>query len=168
GRGVTAELAALAAAFFAAALVYASVGFGGGSAYLALLTLAGLPLPHVAVVALVCNVVVVAGGSWHFVRAGHFSPGLLLPFLATSVPAAYLGGRHALDVEALRVLTGLALAAAAAAMLVRARGDDGATPPGVIPRVQRWGVGALLGATLGGLAGLIGIGGGIFLAPALH
>lgn len=169
---MSAEIVGLAVAFFAAALVYASVGFGGGSAYLALLTLvgvplAGIPLAHVAVIALVCNVVVVTGGSWHFVRAGHFRAELLLPFLMASVPAAYLGGRQVLDVEVLRMLTGLALAAAAAPMLVQSRGSDTSAVT-TVPRLRLWGVGASLGGLLGGLSGLIGIGGGIFLAPVLH
>ena len=157
----------LAALFFAAALVYASVGFGGGSAYLALLTLWGLPPADVSVVALVCNVVVVTGGSWHFVRAGHARARLLVPFLLTSVPAAALGGTLVVPTDALRLATGLALAAAAVALAVEVR-RRAVVPVEAIPARRLWAGGAALGAGLGGLAGVIGIGGGIFLAPALY
>jgi uncharacterized protein len=160
------ELAGLAVLFFIAALIYASVGFGGGSAYLALLTLWGIPLQTVAVLALVCNVIVVAGGSWHFIRAGHFSAGLTVPFLVASLPAAYLGGRVRLDAEVLQLIMGAALMAAAVAMLVHRRRK--VETVSTIPSTRLWGGGALLGGSIGGLSGLIGIGGGVFLAPVLH
>jgi uncharacterized protein len=160
------ELAGLAALFFVAALIYSSVGFGGGSAYLALLSLSGIPLHTVAVLALVCNVIVVAGGSWHFVRAGHFSTGLTVPFLVASLPMAYLGGRYQLDADSLRIVMGLALMAAALALLQH-RGRE-AEIARKIPGGSLWAAGALMGASIGGLSGLIGIGGGIFLAPVLH
>ncbi len=161
------DVALLAALFFAVAVVYASVGFGGGSAYLALLTLAAVPLAQVAPVALVCNLIVVSGGSWHFVRAGHFETRLLVPFLVTSVPAAYLGGRYRLDVPGIGAITAVALVLAAAALLAReawSRPQRAAAPEGR----RLWLAGPVLGAALGGLSGVIGIGGGIFLAPVLH
>ena len=160
-------IAVLAVLFFGAALVYASVGFGGGSAYLALLTLAALPAADVPVVALVCNVVVVAGGSWQFVRAGHARARLVVPFLVTSVPAAALAGAATVPVGTLRTVTGLALALAAVAMAVEVRARP-VVEVEAIGRARLWAGGAALGAALGGLAGLIGIGGGIFLAPVLY
>jgi uncharacterized protein len=160
------ELLGLSLLFLAAATLYASVGFGGGSAYLALLALAGFPLPLVAVLALVCNVIVVAGGSWHFARAGHLEPRLVIPLLVTSVPAAYLGGRAQLDDGVLRLVMGGALLLAALAMaggLVRRPAGEGRE------EVRRPGVrGGLLGGAIGGVSGMVGIGGGVFLAPALH
>jgi hypothetical protein len=157
----------LAGLFFGAALVYASVGFGGGSAYLALLTLAALPVADVPVVALVCNVLVVAGGSWQFVRAGHARARLVVPFLVTSVPAAAIAGAALVPVGTLRTVTGIALAAAAVAMTIEV-GTRRSVEVEAIPRARLWTLGAALGAALGGLAGLIGIGGGIFLAPVLY
>lgn len=161
------ELFGLALLFAGTALVYASAGFGGGSAYLALLTLAGVPLADVAPVALVCNIIVVAGGSWQFVRAGHLRLRLFIPFVLTSLPAAYLGGYFRLEMEALGVLTGLALGGAAALLVLR--DAHGRVAPVALPRASLlWPVGIGVGALLGGLSGMIGIGGGIFLAPVLH
>ena len=159
--------ALLAALFFAAALVYASVGFGGGSAYLALLTLWGLPVADVAAIALVCNVVVVSGGSWQFVRAGHARVRLLVPFLVTSVPAAAIGGSLRVPTDALRLVTGLALGAAAVALAVEVR-RRAPVEVEAVPARRLWAGGLVLGALLGGLAGVVGIGGGIFLAPVLY
>ena len=83
----------LTALFFVTALVYASVGFGGGSTYNALLVLSGADFRVLPSVALSCNIIVVTGGVWHFSRAGHLQLKLVLPFLALSVPMAWLGGR---------------------------------------------------------------------------
>ena len=167
------SLAALALVFFAASLAYASVGFGGGSAYLALLTLWGVPIPEVTVVALVCNVIVVAGGSWHFARAGQVRPARALPLLLASVPAAYLGGGLRVGAEPLAWMTGLGLAAAAVAMLLGERRRPGGGPAeaaearGRIAPLRPSGE-ALVGGVIGGFSGVIGIGGGVFLAPTLY
>jgi uncharacterized protein len=166
-RPVPSDLLLLAGVFFLAALIYSTAGFGGGSAYLAVLTLAGLPMHHVAVIALVCNVIVVSNGTWQFVRHGHLSTALLLPFIVSSVPAAYLAGRLAAADETLRIIAGTALAMAAVAMLVRPMKRT-STETSELSSTRLWGVGLPVGAGLGSLAGLIGIGGGIFLAPTLH
>jgi uncharacterized protein len=160
------DMMLLTALFFVAALIYSSVGFGGGSAYLALLTLFGLPLQEVAVLALVCNIVVVAGGSWHFAKAGHLRLDLALPFLLASLPAAFLGGRYFIDTEVLRIVMGWALVIASLALAFERRASirDGAE----IPRSRLWPGGILLGGSIGGLSGVVGIGGGVFLAPVLH
>ena len=83
----------LIAAFLITALLYASVGFGGGSTYNALLVLSGADYRVMPLIALVCNVIVVCGGIWRFARTGDLSARRLLPFLAASVPAAWIGGR---------------------------------------------------------------------------
>ncbi len=158
--------------FFGAALLYASVGFGGGTAYLALLSLWGLPLHEVVVLALVCNVVVVAGGSWHFARAGHLELRLAVPILAASVPAAYLGGRIPVDDGPLATVMGGALLLAAVAMALETSryGDAEVSPGAAAPgagRRSRAGSG-ILGGVIGGVSGMVGIGGGVFLAPVLH
>lgn len=157
----------LCAVFFCAALVYASVGFGGGSAYIAILTLAGWPVADVSVVALACNLAVVTGGTWQFARAGHVRLRLLAPFLLTSVPAAALGGAAQVPAGVLRLVTGATLVAASAALAVRGP-RRAASDAEAVPARQLWAGGALAGAVLGGLAGVVGIGGGIFLAPALY
>src|ERR1044072_8598724 len=83
----------LAALFFVTALLYAAVGFGGGSTYNALLVLAGADYRAVPVIALACNILVVSVGSWRFARAGHVDLRRIWPLFALSIPLAGLGGR---------------------------------------------------------------------------
>ena len=79
--------------FFVTAALYASVGFGGGSTYNALLVLYGADYRILPSIALCCNIIVVAGGTYAFARSGNLRWSRLAPFLITSVPAAWLGGR---------------------------------------------------------------------------
>src|SRR3990167_10506791 len=99
----------LTAAFFITAILYASVGFGGGSTYNALLVLSGADYRLVPAIALVCNVIVVTGGVWRFSRTGDLSARRLAPFLMTSVPAAWIGGRLAISETTFVGLLGAAL-----------------------------------------------------------
>ena len=157
----------LAAAFFAVAALYASVGFGGGSSYLALLAvaLAG-DVALVRTTALLCNLAVVGGSTWLYAREGLLAWRRSAPFVAASVPAAYLGATVRLGDRAFLALLGATLVAAAAslawrALLPSARRD-------LAPRrFPAWSAPAL-GGGIGALAGAVGIGGGIFLAPVLH
>lgn len=98
-----------ALAFIAVAFLYASVGFGGGSTYTAILIEAGLYWELVPPVSLVCNLVVVSGGVYHFARAGHLNLRFAAPLLATSVPAAFLGGYIRLDESSFLQILGIAL-----------------------------------------------------------
>ena len=149
-------------AFFAVAVAYASVGFGGGSSYLALLALVGLPHDTIPQTALVCNLIVTAGGVWHFHRAGHLDARRALPFVTLSIPLAYLGGRIPIGRELFALLLGVSLLAAAVRMLIPSARF--ARPRGLGVR-EAWAAGVPLGGALGFLSGLVGIGGGIFLAP---
>jgi uncharacterized protein len=160
------ELAVLAGLFLIAALVYSSVGFGGGSAYLAMLSLSGVPLQDVAIIALVCNIIVVSGGTWHFIRAGHFSARLAAPFLVFSLPAAFVGGSYRFEADLLGLLMGIALLIAAGALTLSGVGrmhDSGS-----VAKRSLWIGGATGGTAIGALSGVIGIGGGVFLSPLLH
>lgn len=157
----------LAALFLLVASVYASVGFAGGSSYLALLVLFGMPVEQIAPIALLCNTVVALTGSWGYFRAGHLKRSLVLPFLVTSLPAAYLGGRWRVDSPTLRLGTALCLGLAALTMLINVRRDDGVDAD-ALPARALWTAGPGTGTALGFVAGLIGIGGGIFLSPLLH
>lgn len=157
----------LAGGFFIAALLYASVGFGGGSTYSALLALAGTDTRILPLIALACNIVVVAGSSVRFARAGvtPWKGALLLTALAA--PAAFLGGLVPIEREAFLLLLGASLVLTALTMLIPVRENaDG----GHRSKWARWVRGAMpvLAAPIGFLAGLVGIGGGIFLAPLLH
>lgn len=145
----------------AVALLYASVGHGGASGYLAVLAVAGLPPAEMASTALVLNLLV-AGISWlSFARAGHFRPRLLAPFLLSSLPAAWLGGYLSVSPRGYALLLAFSLTAAAARMALPDRRPG--PPAGRPPRLAALG----LGAGIGFLSGAVGVGGGIFLSPLL-
>lgn len=154
----------LAFLFFATALIYASIGFGGGSTYNALLVLNGVDYRFLPSIALVCNIIVVAGGVWRFGAAQQIDVARIVPWLAGSVPAAIIGGRLPVS-EALFVgLLGLSLALAGLRMLTeRSTAAAVKQPSGASPAIA-----VSAGAGLGLLSGVVGIGGGIFLAPILH
>lgn len=149
-------------AFFATALLYASVGFGGGSTYNALLSLAAFDYRLLPIVSLFCNVVVVGGATIRFARAGTvpWRKALILSLIAA--PLAFLGGLTPIKEATFLLLLGLSLIAAGLALFVpRSRDADG--QPTAMVRFMPFAA-----APLGYLAGLVGIGGGIFLAPLLH
>ncbi|MEX2497090.1 MAG: sulfite exporter TauE/SafE family protein [Woeseia sp.] len=157
----------LAAVFLLVAMLYASVGFGGGSTYTAILIESGLAPELVPPLALLCNVVVVSGGVWHFARAGHLDLKFATPLIAASVPAAFIGGYMRLSENTFLLILGLALLVAGSLLaLDRSSGSNGGEPSRrkSMAAPLTW----TLGAVLGGLAGVTGIGGGIYLAPVLH
>lgn len=145
---------------FAAAILYSSVGHGGASAYLAAMALFGVAPAVMKPTALVLNVLVAAIGSYRFYRAGRFSWQLFWPFAVTSVPMAFVGGSIALAVTAYRTVVGIVLLYAAVQLLTRARHES--PEPARPPRVS---MALAIGAGLGLLSGLTGVGGGIFLTP---
>ncbi len=151
--------------FLLVAAFYASVGFGGGSSYLALLVVWELPYMAIPAIALICNIVVVIGNSLHYARAGYANPRLLLPFAVPSVPAAYLGGRLVIEKDLFLIILFISLLAAGLRLLIQHRRYD--DDPGRYRTIPLW-RGALTGSVLGLLAGITGIGGGIFLAPVLY
>lgn len=153
----------LALAFLATALLYAIAGFGGGSTYTALLILAGTDYRAVPILSLACNILVVGAGTWRFARAGHLDWGRAWPLFVTSVPAAWLGGRLAIERELfVGLLAGSLLVAGLVMLWQPVWKREQAPAPG-----PRW-VEPAAGAGLGLLAGMVGIGGGIFLAPLLY
>ncbi len=153
----------LAGLFFLTALLYASVGFGGGSTYSALLVLSGADYREIPPISLLCNIAVVAVGSWRFGRDGFIQWGRIWPLFTLSVPLAWVGGRILVPEMAFTILLAASLAAAGLAMLLQGPADAAATES---PRT-RW-LEPAVGGALGLLSGVVGIGGGIFLAPVLH
>lgn len=153
-----------ALAFIAVAFLYASVGFGGGSTYTAILIESGLYWELVPPVSLVCNVVVVSGGLYHFAKAGHLNLRFAAPLIVTSVPAAFLGGYIRLDESSFLQVLGIALFVAGLLMLL----DRQWRQQREIVAQTGTAISLGLGLVLGALAGITGIGGGIYLAPILH
>lgn len=151
----------LIAAFFITALLYASVGFGGGSTYNALLALYGVDYRILPLIALSCNIVVVAGSTVRFARAGVTSWREALKLTAFAAPAAILGGLTPIGEGTFLTILGVSLVVTAMTMAFPIASSDG--------EPRRWACSVLfMAAPLGYLAGLVGIGGGIFLAPLLH
>lgn len=153
----------LAILFFITALLYATVGFGGGSTYNALLVLNGVDYRILPAIALSCNIIVVTGGVFRFGLAGHIKLSRIAPWIATSIPAAWIGGRIPVSEKLFIGLLGLSLAFAGLRMLFQ-EGKSSSTGKA---RNPIW-LAASGGAGLGLLSGVVGIGGGIFLAPILH
>jgi uncharacterized protein len=146
--------------FAIVALVYASVGFGGGSTYTALLKLFGVHFKLIPVISLMCNIVVVAGGTIRFARAKQYVWGRVLPLLAVSAPLAYLGGLYPLKQSTFFLILGFSLLLSAFALLVPVQKMQQRQLPQPVL--------LLLSGSVGLLAGLSGIGGGIFMSPVLH
>jgi uncharacterized membrane protein YfcA len=150
-----------ASLIFLAALLYSSVGHAGASGYLAVMALLGTAPAAMRPTALVLNLFVATIGTVQFVRAGHFRWSLFWPFAIASIPAAYLGGRLSLPGTAYRVIVGGVLLLSAVRFVITLRAPDTAT------RTVSRPVALLVGLALGFLAGLTGVGGGIFLSPLL-
>lgn len=147
-----------------AAVLYASVGHGGASAYLAIFVLVGYARPEITPVVLVLNLIVASLACLNYARAGHFSFRLLLPFIATSIPAAFIGGRFVLSPRVYAGVLGLTLLVAGVRFLLL---TGTIQPRPGLPTSRVVALGLPIGGILGFLAGLVGIGGGIFLSPLL-
>ena len=154
----------LAILFFVTAVLYSSVGFGGGSTYLALLLIWGIPYFIFPVVALSCNVIVVSGNCFNYIRAGNLNLRLLIPYLIGSIPLAFLGGSLPLEKSFFEILLFLVLVAAGTLLLFNFKSYDDREEG--YQKIPTW-VSILIGAVLGFISGAVGIGGGIFLSPIL-
>ena len=150
-----------AALIFIAALLYSAVGHAGASGYLAVMAFLGTPPATMRPTALLLNLLVATIGTVQFARAGFFRWSLFWPFALSSIPAAYLGGRLSLPGTAYRVVVGVVLALSAARFVITLRTPDRVTRHVSVPAAL------VIGAALGLLAGLTGVGGGIFLSPVL-
>ena len=148
--------------FFATALLYASVGFGGGSTYSALLALAGFDAKLLPIVSLCCNILVVSGSLIRYARGGVIPWQRALVVSLIAAPLAFLGGLTPIKAATFFLLLGLSLVFAGLALLLPRTPERDEVPTAL----ARWM--PLAAAPLGYLAGLVGIGGGIFLAPLMH
>lgn len=156
-------LFALAALFFLVGLMYASVGQGGASGYLAVISLFGFAPAALSSSALLLNVLVAGTAFVTFYRAGHFSWPLTWPFVLASVPAAFMGGLVPIATEVYVLLLGGVLAYAALRLML----DPPRDHPVETYQSPALRVALLTGSGIGLLSGVVGVGGGIFLSPLM-
>ena len=154
----------LAILFLVTAALYSSVGFGGGSTYLALLLIWGVPYSIFPVIALSCNIIVVSGNCFNYIRAGNLNFKLLLPYLIGSIPLAYIGGSLPIEKKLFEILLFLVLTTAGILLLFNFKSYD---DKGESYRKVQIFTSILIGGLLGFVSGIVGIGGGIFLSPIL-
>ena len=150
--------------FFVTAILYSSVGFGGGSTYLALLLIWDVPYYIFPVIALFCNVIVVSGNSINYVRAGNLNLRLIIPYLIGSIPFAFLGGSINIDKYIFEILLFFVLSVAGILLLINSNSFK--TENIKIKKINNF-ISILIGSILGFVSGIVGIGGGIFLSPIL-
>ena len=150
--------------FFITAILYSSVGFGGGSTYLALLLIWDIPYYILPVIALVCNIIVVSGNSINYIRAGNHNFKLLIPFLIGSVPFAFFGGALKIDKEIFEIILFFVLSIAGVLLLINNKSYQNNN---LIIKKTNSLINLMIGAVLGLVSGIVGIGGGIFLSPIL-
>ena len=150
--------------FFVTATLYSSVGFGGGSTYLALLLLWGVPYHIFPAIALLCNIFVVSGNCYNYIRAGNLNLKLLTPYLIGSIPLAFIGGSLQIDKNLFEILLFFVLSTAGILLLLKFKSyNDTEGNYKKIPFIISLSIGSLLGF----ISGIVGIGGGIFLSPIL-
>ena len=150
--------------FFATSTIYSSVGFGGGSTYLALLLLWGIPYTIFPVIALSCNIIVVTGNCINYSRAGNLDLKFLAPYLVGSIPMAFIGGALSIEKELFEILLFIILLLAGLFLLINFKTyNDNEESLRKIPLP----LSILIGGVLGFVSGVVGIGGGIFLSPIL-
>lgn len=158
------SLILLSIGFFVVSTLYSSVGFGGGSSYLALLTLVLVSFFAIRSIALICNLVVVSGSTYLYFKHKHARIKDFLPFVLTSIPMAFIGASFRLKEEVFFIILGGALIISSLFLIWQTSGIKLSEPTKVYPTYLSY----LIGAAIGLLSGLVGIGGGIFLAPILN
>ena len=150
--------------FFLTAILYSSVGFGGGSTYLAILLIWGVPFTIFPIIALACNIIVVSGNCFNYIRAGNLNFKLLIPYLIGSIPLSFIGGSLEIEKQNFEILLFFILLIAGGVLMFNFKSyDDNEDRYKNIP----YSFSIIIGAILGFISGVVGIGGGIFLSPIL-
>ena len=150
--------------FFITAIFYSSVGFGGGSTYLALMLIWDIPYYIFPILALICNIIVVSGNSINYVRSGNLNLKLLTPYLIGSIPFAFFGASISITKELFEILLFVILIIAGIFLLIESKSfNNDQIKINSIPKI----ISLLIGSIIGFTSGIIGIGGGIFLSPIL-
>ena len=150
--------------FFSVAILYAAVGFGGGSSYLAILALTGIAFTQIRATALLCNIVVVLGNVWLFYQQKLINWKKVLPLVLTSIPFAFIGGYLKINQTFFFILLGFTLLFAAITMWNSKQIISSEKRLTKYTKTKN----ATYGGVIGFISGMVGIGGGIFLAPLLH
>jgi len=154
----------LATLFLVTALLYSSVGFGGGSTYLALLLIWEIPYFIFPIIALLCNIIVVSGNCYNYIKSGNLNLKLIYPYLIGSVPLAYIGGSLSIEKQFFEILLFIVLLLAGSLLLFNFKSYDNSKKS--YKKIPIF-VSVLIGGLLGFVSGIVGIGGGIFLSPIL-
>ena len=150
--------------FLITAILYSSVGFGGGSTYLAIMIIMGIPYYIFPIIALFCNIIVVTGNSINYVRSGNLNIKLLIPFIIGSVPCSFIGGTIFIEKELFEIILFFVLIVAGILLLIESKSfNKNNFQLKKIPAI----LSIIIGSLLGFVSGIIGIGGGIFLSPIL-
>ena len=154
----------LSTLFIITAILYSSVGFGGGSTYLVLLLIWDVPYYIFPVIALLCNIIVVTNNSINYIRVGNYNLRILTPFLVGSVPFAFIGGTLIIEKEIFEVLLFCVLSLSGLLLLIN--NNNFSNKKLVIQKLNN-SISLIIGASIGLISGIVGIGGGIFLSPVL-
>jgi uncharacterized membrane protein YfcA len=150
--------------FFITAILYSSVGFGGGSTYLALFLIWEIPYYIFPIMALFCNMIVVSGNCFNYIKAGNLNLKLLIPYLIGSIPLAFIGGSLSVDKNFFEILLFFVLTTASILLLINFKSyDNNVDKYRKVPLIFS----IIIGCILGFISGIVGIGGGIFLSPLL-
>jgi len=150
--------------FFITAILYSSIGFGGGSTYLALLLIWDVPYYIFPILALICNIIVVSGNSINFIKSKNINISLLYPYLIGSIPFAFIGASISIEKNVFEILLFIILALAGFFLLIESKSFQ--KHEIVIKRIPIT-LSIFVGSIIGFISGLVGIGGGIFLSPIL-
>ncbi|MDC0405374.1 sulfite exporter TauE/SafE family protein, partial [Candidatus Pelagibacter sp.] len=150
--------------FLITSILYSSVGFGGGSTYIALMLIWEIPFFIIPILALCCNIIVVSGNSINYVRSGNFNFQLLFPYLLGSIPFAFFGASISISKELFEITLFVILFIAGISLLIESKSfNNDEIKLNSIPKV----VSIFIGSIIGFISGIVGIGGGIFLSPIL-
>ena len=154
----------LSVLFFITAILYSSVGFGGGSTYLALMLIWDLPYYIIPILALFCNIIVVSGNSINYLRSGNINLKLLFPYLAGSIPFAFFGASISIEKDLFEILLFFVLTVAGIFLFIESKNFN--KEQFQIKKVSNF-LSISIGSLIGFISGIVGIGGGIFLSPIL-
>lgn len=156
------EIFYISLVFTVVAALYSSVGFGGGSSYIAILLMTSAAVGDVRFIALICNIIVVSVSTFRFTKERLVPWSKIWPILLFSIPLSYLGASIIIDPTIYRAVAACTLIVAGLLLLKDIKSEQNVYPQSKVMAL------ASIGGVIGFVSGLIGIGGGIFLSPVLH